>query len=924
MSHWLSCRRGHRWDWSDDGDPVPTEPVACPICGELGTPVAPAPTTSTKLTPFDTQATPAPGEPTDVGPSGIPRPPAPTADRSMPNLPGYQVLGRIGEGGMGVVYKARQLLTNRPVAIKMITAGRDDLAARARFLAEAEAAARLQHPGVVQVYEVGDADGQPFLALEYCEGGCLADQLDGAPLAPDRAAGIVEQLARAMHAGHLAGIVHRDLKPANVLLTTPPGRPPEPGDVKISDFGLARLTDADRGQTKSGMILGTPGYMAPEQATGANKSVGPAADVYALGAVLYELLTGGPPFRGADYRDILEQVLTRDPVPPRRLQPKVPIDLETICLKCLRKETHDRYPSAESLAEDLRAFAEGRPVWARPVSWHEHVRKWARRRPELASLAAGLAAAILGAIVVFVWSYIEVRDQRNRAEARLLQTVESVQVFLTEVAEEDLDGVPRMTQKRRALLEKALAIYQDLVANENAPLVREKAALAHERVGYIQLQLGRHDDALAAYGRAAAELEAMIAEQPGRSDLVRELADCHNFTGEIHRLTARPAQAAECYRRALGLQQALHIADPAARLHRQDLARSRYNLGIVARDRGRWAEAKGELTEAVRLSGELVDDGSTDPVPCHHLARALLNLGSVHRQTNEAADARAVLERAADLYAGLTEEYPGRSRYSYEMAACLNNLGNVHRDADRLGDAQTALDRAHDLLREVVSDHPEMSDYRAELAKVCNTLAAVHAESNRSGEADRYWKDAEGHLKRLAKEQPEATDHRGVLGTVLGNRGSLQLSQGRPSEARPLLEAAVTELTAALKPNPGRPDFRAALRDQCRHLADVLTGLGDHEAVRRRARSLAADLPAGGVGTYHAACLLALSAAKLRSGHPSDAANREARAHAELARELIRTDAGHAGELAKLLDDADFEPLCHQPAFISLLRPPAK
>src|SRR5581483_4871351 len=169
---------------------------------------------------------------------------------------------------------------------------------------------------VVQVYEVGDAGGQPFLALEFCEGGSLADRLDGAPLPPERAAAVVEQLARAMHAGHLAGIVHRDLKPANVLLTTPPGRLPEPGEVKISDFGLARLLDADRGQTRSGMILGTPSYMAPEQAAGDNKSVGPAADVYALGAILYELLTGTPPFRGATFHDTIEQVLARDPVPP--------------------------------------------------------------------------------------------------------------------------------------------------------------------------------------------------------------------------------------------------------------------------------------------------------------------------------------------------------------------------------------------------------------------------------------------------------------------------------------------------------------------------------------------------------------------------------------------------------------------------------
>ncbi len=904
MPHSLTCPNGHRWDWSADGAPA-AGAVACPLCGEL---CAPAEST--------------PAGPGDVELSGSmlfspPAPQAPAADQSLPKLPGYQVLEWIGEGGMGVVYKARQLLTNRPVAVKMITDGRGDLAARARFLAEAEAAARLRHPGVVQVYEVGDAGGQPFLALEFCEGGSLADRLDGAPLPPERAAAVVEQLARAMHAGHLAGIVHRDLKPANVLLTTPPGRLPEPGEVKISDFGLARLLDADRGQTRSGMILGTPSYMAPEQAAGDNKSVGPAADVYALGAILYELLTGTPPFRGATFHDTIEQVLARDPVPPRRLQPKVPLDLETVCLKCLRKEPHNRYPSAEALAEDLRAFAEGRPVWARPVSWREHVRKWARRRPELAGLAASLAVLFLIAAVGGVWYHVRLKAQRDRAEARLNQTLDSVRVFLTEVTEEDLDGLPRMTQKRRALLEKALAIYQDLLASEDSSLVREKAALARKQMGDIQRHLGHHDDAIAAYARAAAELDAMIAEQPDRRDLIRELADCHNYTGEDYRLTARPEPAAEAYRRALGLQQALHAADPAARPYRQDLARSHYNLGIVAKDLGRWAEAKGELTEAARLCDELIAADPADAGPRHHAARARLNLGIVLRHSDAAAAARLFLERAVELYARLKGEYPRRPVYRRELATCLNNLGNVHRDADRWDDARAALGNAHDLLRALANEDPDVPEYRAELANVCNTLAAVLAESKRPDEADRFWEEAQGHLERLAREQPTVSDHRGVLGTVLGNRGSLRVSKGRPSEARPLLEAAVAELTAALKPNPDRPEFRHVLRGQCRDLADVLTGLGDHEAVRRHARSLARELPAGGVGTYHAACLLAASVGKLRAG-------REAQAHTDLAHELIRSDSGHAAELRKLLDDPDFKPLCHQPELVSLLRPPVK
>jgi WD40 repeat protein len=334
----------------------------------------------------------------------------------LPAVPGYELLGELGRGGMGVVYRARQVRLNRPCALKMILAG--DLAgpmAHARFLAEAEAAARLRHPNIVQVYHFGELAGRPFLEMEYLEGGSLADRLDGTPRPPREAARMIEALARAVDAAHRQQVVHRDLKPANVLLTAD-------GIPKITDFGLAKAAGGDSGLTGTGEVLGTPSYMAPEQAGGRAREAGPAADVYALGAVLYELLTGRPPFKAATVLETLEQVRGAEPVPPSRLQPKLPRDLETICLKCLQKEPSGRYDSAAALADDLGRFLEDRPIEARPVGAPQRLWRWCRRNPALA-LTTGLASAGLVATAVIATAFAVQQSGTAKMERTLRQEV---------------------------------------------------------------------------------------------------------------------------------------------------------------------------------------------------------------------------------------------------------------------------------------------------------------------------------------------------------------------------------------------------------------------------------------------------------------------------------------------------------------------
>jgi WD40 repeat protein/tRNA A-37 threonylcarbamoyl transferase component Bud32 len=333
-----------------------------------------------------------------LGPMCLTLPARPEASAVPPDSFGdYQIEGELGKGAMGVVYKARQVQLDRVVALKMIrSAGLADAEERARFKAEARAVARLQHPNIVQVFEVGEHEGMPFLALEFVPGGNLADQTRGVPWEARRVAALVEKLARAVCHAHEKGIVHRDLKPGNVLLTAT-------GEPKVADFGLAKRIDTDSDLSRTGAILGTPGYMAPEQAAGKAKEVGPLADVWALGAILYELLTGRPPFRGPTVPDTLVMVRLDEPVPPSRLVGRLPRDLETICLKCLHKEPARRYATAADLADDLRRFTAGEPIHARPASAWERGWRWAKRRPAAAAVAAVSVAAaglLVGTLLV--------------------------------------------------------------------------------------------------------------------------------------------------------------------------------------------------------------------------------------------------------------------------------------------------------------------------------------------------------------------------------------------------------------------------------------------------------------------------------------------------------------------------------------------
>ncbi len=373
-------------------------------------------------------------------PPGAERP-----ENIRPKVAGYEILDVLGEGGMGIVFKARHVRLDRFVALKMIRSGAGarshDLA---RFEAEALAVAAIEHPNIIQIFEIGEHGGMPYCSLEYLPGGSLAKLIGGKPQPADLAARIVATLAAAMEVAHKRGIIHRDLKPANVLLA-------QDGTLKITDFGLVKRLETDSSHTRTGSILGTPSYMSPEQARGETHQIGPAADQYALGAILYELLTGRPPFQGTSVLDTLDQVRKKEPVPPSQLQSKVPRDLETICLKCLEKDPARRYADVSALSDDLRRYRDGKPIVARPISHPERLWRWCMRNQAVAASSALAATILAGAAIAGTAATIVISRQNQGLK-------------LTNI---ELERAKRVAEERRIVAERKQKLAEQAAQTAN-------------------------------------------------------------------------------------------------------------------------------------------------------------------------------------------------------------------------------------------------------------------------------------------------------------------------------------------------------------------------------------------------------------------------------------------------------------------------
>jgi serine/threonine-protein kinase len=732
---------------------------------------------------------------------------ATAALREPPPVPGYEILGVLGRGGMGVVYKARHVRLKRLVALKMVLAGehagREE---RVRFGQEAEAVARLQHPGIVQIYEVGEHAGRPYFSLELVEGGSLARKLSGTPLPAREAAGLAEALAQAVHAAHRRGVVHRDLKPANVLLT-PDGAP------KIGDFGLAKQLDQDSGQTKSGAILGTPSYMAPEQARGEGHAVGLRTDVYALGAILYEMLTGRPPFRGTSVVETLEQIRSNEPVPPRQLQPAVPRDLETVCLKCLQKEPPKRYAGADALADDLRRFLGGEPIRARPAGAAERLWRWCRRNPRVAGLSAAVLALLVTVGVVSTAMAVRISQERAAAvaagdlarqkaadeeaartladqhaeNARQAQaaavanaklaseqrtlSLDTLHRVVTEV-DETLRDRPDMLGLQQAVIKIAMAGLEKVSRTaENAASADSTVAIAFQRMGDIYLAVGQTPEGRKQYQLSLPIFERLMVSHPEDDWNRWNAAISYTQLGDISRQLGEPAAVVRAqYLKGLALREELvaqsrqggPVGGPLPR--KRALAISYAKVGSLAVTAGDPADGLDWYRKALALSHEISAAAPSNRQFRQSVAGSCLIVADVCFRLRDEAGARAHLGQALDLRKQLAAEDPHNVRLQGDVASAYGAAGDLDLQLGRPGRALELYQTAHAIHEELAKKNPENVAVFSALSSSFYRLGTARLYLKDGPGSDRDYRESLWLQERLAKADPSNTAHKaGVM-----------------------------------------------------------------------------------------------------------------------------------------------------------------
>jgi serine/threonine-protein kinase len=805
-------------------------------------------------------------------------------------VPGYEIVGELGRGGMGVVYKARQKGLNRWVALKMVLAGAHASPHQLeRFRIEAEAIAHLQHPNIVHVYEVGEQDGLPYFSLEFVDGGSLEQQVFRQAQPPRAAAHMVETLARAMAYAHENGIIHRDLKPANVLLT-------KSGIPKITDFGLAKRLEDDSSQTKSGTLMGTPSYMAPEQGRGDTHNIGPLADVYALGAMLYDLLTGRPPFLGATPMETVMKVTSEEPLAPTRLQPGLPRDLETICLKCLQKDTHQRYASALALAEDLRRFLSDEPILARPVPAWERAMRWCVRNPRVAALLGAVAFLLVTVAVgslAAAWKISQEKEKaeqnaqaeilareeanRNAQEAKELQGLANKQAQLAlqtvydvvTKADEKLKDKAAMGPLRKELLELAMTnlgqVARELVSSGKAD---RTMGAALQRMGTFYEQMGRSDDAIGAYKNALVIFEHLIQRYPGEDRNRANAAVCYDNLADMGReVEADPQVLFTYYRKALELRQALlahpqNAVIPAKECH-QLLSISYVKLGNLALSIGDPPQALAYGRKALEES-----QAATAADPADTRAGRVYDSGAL------------LIMGIACAHQGLTEE--GR-RY---------------------------LDQCRKLRLEMVQAEPLSALAKQELGRALQAIGDLEMESGRVPEARDEYQQAQEVFAGLTEKDSGNPELQWYLANARYALGTAQQSLG-DAKAEQSFRSCLKTREALLKDDPKNPQRKI-------ELMLVLARLSKDDAVSKMAQELEAHAPRHpgvlfAIACGYGDCVRAVADPEFQSRYADKAV-----------RALSQAVAHGYHDVHSLETHPDLEPLRHYPSFKSVLTQAAR
>ncbi len=691
----------------------------------------------------------------------------------LPRIAGYRILQEIGRGGMGVVYKARHLGLQRLVALKVL----HHPETLVRFRNEARAAARLQHPNIVQVFDenLDPRSGPPYLCMELVEGDNLAQVVGsgqwavGSKDTPRRAAALVEMLARAIHYAHEQHVAHRDLKPANVLLqknqTTDctdntgnkfsnyPCYPCDPWFAKITDFGLAKLLDRRQHLTETGRPLGTLVYMAPEQAIARPGAQWPLVDVYGLGAILYELLTGGPPFQGAVEGDILRQVLEVDPVPPRRFQPHVPRDLETICLKCLEKGPRRRYPSAAALADDLARFRAGQPVSARPIGALRRRWRWCCRKPALAILTAALLLAVLGGIggVVAAW--------RNAVAAR--QEAEDGFLMLRQVLAQNL-RVSRATllqgtggrPLRQEMLTRAEAVCTQLLQRRPQDVeLQTSLADVLTNLGTLEQSRGRSREALALHERARRLWEGLLPVEAARPECRVGRANSLICLGRAHQSLGHLEEALALFRQGYDLWTALAVEIPNLD-YQQNRITVMVEMVIVFSQSDRREEYQRWAADCLAAAEQLAARDPAQPVSRRLLIQALWAKAHLDNNVGDWDLARQGWERALPLARQQVEEFPGDPDALLQLAEVCRKLIRSPEDGYA---AETGrwCEQLRRLLAERIRMEPAETGHRSKLVRVYQMLGERYDQAGRAAEAVAAYRSAVEILQALEKQLPD-------------------------------------------------------------------------------------------------------------------------------------------------------------------------
>ncbi|HLJ97495.1 MAG TPA: protein kinase [Gemmataceae bacterium] len=826
----------------------------------------------------------------------------------LPSVAGYEILELLGRGGMGAVYKARQESLNRVVALKMILAaelaGRQE---RVRFRSEAEAVAQLQHPNIVQIHEVGEQAGIPYFSLEYVEGGTLADKLAGTPQPARSAAAMVETLARAMHYAHEQGIVHRDLKPANILLASVV-RSPQSGAKetgyglwttdyglipKITDFGLAKRLDKELGHTLTGTIMGTPSYMATEQAEGRIRAIGPATDVYGLGAILYEMLTGRPPFKGESPLDTLHQVLYVEPVSPIQLQPKMPRDLQTICLKCLEKSPADRYASAFDLAEDLRRFLVGEPILARPAGLTERVVKWARRRPAIAALVLVSSLAAIGSMVGIIVHNSQLQDalhtteeQRARADLNLQKARQAVDAMLTEVGKKELANIPQMEPVRRALLEKALLFYQGfLQQNSTDPAILRETARVHELRARIYESLGRQGEMEEALRQALRLQEGLTERFPDEPAYRQDWAETTVTLSKLYHATGAQDQAIQSGQKAVAILERLLQEHPGVAVYQHDLATGHLNLGVSWAFRYRRDEAERHLQKALSIWESLLREHPDVAEYEDMLAECQINLGNLYREAGEAEKTEAAYRKAILALEHLVGAQSKDVHYEKTLALGLDNLGDLLSATQRFAEAKATYQRALDIRERLRHDFPHAFEIAIDLGTSYVHMANSMRDTGRIQAALEWYNRAVQILEPRFEQQPRHSRAREKLRDAFTARAETWSRLGKHAEA-------IGDWDRAIRADGG------SSRDALRLMrATSLARMGDHRQATAEAKAVAEHVEPSGDNLYYLACVYALSAGAARQDAKLDPAQ---------SKDQSEQYASHALELLAKAADAGF------------------